>query len=167
MYIVRIFRHLTALVSGLVLSGVTLAGPLHDAAEIGNLQAAQMLIAQSSDVNAVDEHGIWPLLGAAHHGNARLVELLISHGADVQQTDAYGYTALHAAAAQAQLAVARRLIAAHADINARDISGFSALTYALRSGSPEMVQLLRQHGGMPCRSGIGKPRLHNAHWQGA
>ncbi len=67
----------------------------------------------------------------------------------MQQTDSYGYTALHAAAAQAQLAVARDLSAAYADINARDISGYSPLTYALQSGSPEMVQLLKQHGGKP------------------
>lgn len=149
MSMVRILRHLTVSLGGLAFGAMAVAGPLHGAAETGNLQAAQKLIEQSSDVNAVDERGIWPLLGAVHSGNTHMVDLLIRHGANVRQTDAYGYTALHAAAAQAQLAVARRLIAAHADINARDISGFSALTYALRSGSPEMVELLQQHGGKP------------------
>ena len=43
----------------------------------------EALIANSSDIRAVDNNGFTPLHMAAYNGHREVVELLISQGADV------------------------------------------------------------------------------------
>lgn len=59
------------------------AGPLHDAAERGDLEQLKRLIAQGSDVNARDENEATPLHWAVYRGHITVARLLIAHGADV------------------------------------------------------------------------------------
>ena len=64
-----------------LLSGFVVAEPLHDAAKEGDLEKAKSLIAEGSDVNAVDNMGATPLYFAQNGGQKDMVELLIKHGA--------------------------------------------------------------------------------------
>ena len=65
--------------------------PLHWAARVGHKEVAELLIATSADVNAIDQLGrtgwaawhVTPLHEAAYHGHKEIAELLITAGADV------------------------------------------------------------------------------------
>jgi ankyrin repeat protein len=63
--------------------GVTL---LSSAAINGRTNMARLLIARGAHVNAVDQHGMTPLLYAASidYGDSGMVDLLIQSGADVK-----------------------------------------------------------------------------------
>ena len=54
----------------LVIGSSALAGPLHDAAEQGNLNEVSLLITQGADVNAKDQQGLTPLHQAVSPGSA-------------------------------------------------------------------------------------------------
>lgn len=66
------------------------------AARSGALEAAKLLIAADSDVNALSAFGTSPAIMAVHGGNAQLLALLLEHGANIEDASS-GYTALHAA----------------------------------------------------------------------
>ena len=109
------------------------AGPLHDAAETGNLNQVQQLVAA---------------VAAVTDGNTATVALLLKLKANPNQADQYQYTALHEAASLGYRDVAELLIDAKAGVNARDINGITPLGYALRSSSQEAVTLLQDVGGI-------------------
>jgi ankyrin repeat protein len=69
-----------------------LAGPLHDAAQKGDLTQVKQLITEGANVNAKDKNGITPLHSAAvgdhmavaellFWGHDQMVEFLKQHGA--------------------------------------------------------------------------------------
>ena len=123
------------------------AGPLHDAVEAGNLNKVRQLIEQqASDINGIDQRGIWPLLAATTNGNVEMVKLLLDLQADPNRLDQYRYSALHEAASLGFPAVVKVLIEAKAEINVRDINDITPLGYALRSSSTEAATLLQQAG---------------------
>ena len=84
------------LVSLFALSSVQ-AGPLHDAADKGNIDEVKRLIAQGANVNAKDKHTVTALHWAADQGHTAVVELLIAEGADVNAKSKDGSTPLWAA----------------------------------------------------------------------
>lgn len=55
---------------------------IHCAADYGQTEVLQILLANGADVNAKDKHGITPLLNAIFEGHARAVKLLLEKGAD-------------------------------------------------------------------------------------
>ncbi|MEE8216502.1 MAG: ankyrin repeat domain-containing protein, partial [Acidiferrobacterales bacterium] len=68
---------------GVLLPQTALAGPLHDAAENGDLDKVKRLIGEGADVNARDDYSLTPLHFSAGAGHTAVVELLIAEGADV------------------------------------------------------------------------------------
>src|SRR5262249_15411433 len=104
-----------------------------------------LLLDAGAPVNAKDAQGYTALHTAAFRGRAEIAKLLIDRGADVNGTASDGFTPLHQAAWRGNCAVARLLLAAGADVNARDDKGRTPLSWAKHA---EMVQLLREHGGM-------------------
>ncbi|MBV9612805.1 MAG: ankyrin repeat domain-containing protein, partial [Acidobacteriaceae bacterium] len=56
---------------------------LHTAVRLGQLSAAQQLIAAGADVNARDAAGNTPLIEAARSGNIAIARLLLTRGAEV------------------------------------------------------------------------------------
>jgi len=111
-------------------SGLT---PLHFAAGAGHKEVAELLIANSADVNATDlGEGRTPLHQAAEWGHIEVVELLIRSGAyvnaqitDVPSEGAWVF-----------------------------LTGLTPLDLALFEGEFEIKELLSKHGGY---SSMGKP----------
>ena len=83
--------------------------PLHLAANKGNKEIAELLLAKGADVNAKDKFGWTPLHEAAVGGHVALVELLLANKADVNAKDEKGWTPLKYAAGSNQKAVVELL----------------------------------------------------------
>ena len=124
--------------------------PLHRAADEGNVDQIQSLIASGADINAKNERGETPLhkavLGRGDHKS--LVRLLVAHGANPNAKDQIGNTPLYKVAQWASIDVAEVLISAGADVNAKNKDGKTPLTMAIEKGHQEVVDLLRKHGGV-------------------
>jgi hypothetical protein len=117
---------------------------LYRALSLGHKEIAVLLLDAGAPVNDKDHLGCTLLHWAAFWGQDEIARLLIERKADVQARACDGCTPLHEAARLGTCAVAGVLLAAGADVNARDDSGRTPLGRAER---PEMIRLLRAHGG--------------------
>ncbi|KAJ6186470.1 hypothetical protein N7519_007771 [Penicillium mononematosum] len=119
---------------------------LQAAAERGQLEAVQTLLAANADVNAPPAEflGQTALQAAAGKGHLKVVEALLAAKADVNASLAKGgQTALHMAARGGHLHVLQALLAAEADVNASLAEGRqTALHMAARGGHLQVVQAL-------------------------
>lgn len=88
---------LLSILTGPALSSA-LAGPLHDAAFIGDINEVKRLIAEGINVNQKDNDGRTPLHWAALNNHKVVAELLIAHGAKVNVKDKDQRTPLQRAA---------------------------------------------------------------------
>ena len=70
-------------IAAVVLVGTAFAGPIHDAARKGDIEAVKQHLAAGRNVNAKDDKGRTPLHRAAREGHKEVAELLIAAGADV------------------------------------------------------------------------------------
>jgi len=86
------------------------------AAEVGDAQSAQHLLAAGADVNDTAADGSSALVRAAFAGHPAVARVLIDAGADVNTAGA-GYTALHAATLRGDLATVNALLVKGADPN--------------------------------------------------
>jgi ankyrin repeat protein len=115
-------RFLSALVAAaaLLAGGLpALAGPLHEAAETGDIDQVKQAIAEGADVNQADYASRLPLYLAASKGHAAIAVLLIEKGADVSmEYPLLRWRPLHAAAYAGHLDVVEILIEHGADVNA-------------------------------------------------
>ena len=68
--------------------------PLHQAADFGRKEVAELLIANGADVNTEDNDGYSPLHYAAMNGLEEIAKLLITKGANVNAKDGKGRTPL-------------------------------------------------------------------------
>ncbi len=76
--------------------------PLHHAAKGGREFELACLLAEGSDVNAIDGWGLTPLHSAATSGQAACIARLVAAGADLEARASVG-TPLHAAAENGQV----------------------------------------------------------------
>jgi len=128
-----------------MLMGTAFAGPIHDAARKGDIEAVKQHLAAGRNVNAKDDKGRTPLHRAAREGHKEVAELLIAAGAALNWKDKEGKTPLYHAARWGHTNIAALLIAAGADVNAKDDKGRTPLDRAV--GYTEIIALLRNHGG--------------------
>jgi hypothetical protein len=137
---------------------------LFAAADGGQLQAVQFLLAHGADPNAWTRLAIRlplgpaasPLYVAARHGNNGLVAYLKTHGADLDAastnpSSATCSTVLIEALCEDDLTAARSLVEAGAEVNRRSNAGPPPLTLALRAPKDRLalVELLLRHGADP------------------
>ncbi|HKV28972.1 MAG TPA: ankyrin repeat domain-containing protein [Candidatus Acidoferrales bacterium] len=122
--------------------------PLALAAFFGHRDAAQWLLANGAEVNAVAKNptGYTPLTGAVARGDTEIVHLLLSNGANAAHRYGAGYSALHEAAVGGRLEIAKLLLDHGADSNARTDDGQTPLSMADAKGQTEAAALLRQRG---------------------
>lgn len=83
--------------------------PLMRAAQMGDLEIAQTLIAHGADVNAQDDDGHTALMFAAEKGGTGMVDTLLRAGAKGGLRDRAGETALTLAQQGRHTALAKRL----------------------------------------------------------
>jgi len=127
--------------------------PLQNAVVLGNIAAAELLLANGADVN-----GAWqgntvesrktPLSLAAERGNKGMIELLLAKGANVNAPDRNNdvYTPLHHAVQQGFKTAAEVLLAHKADVNARSRDQLTPLHNAAGRGFNAVAELLLAHG---------------------
>jgi len=110
---------------------------------------AVLLLDHGADPNARDDSGETPLHKAVRHGRSFQPLLLLSRGADVNARNNQGETPLHSTWYPE---VATILLDHGADVNAVDRQGRTPI--AKWAHKPNMVALLRAHGGKPARRGL-------------
>lgn len=116
--------------------------PLHLACFFGQPEAAEILIRQGADANAVSRNRIGVIHSAAASRNVALVTLVLQAGADPNLQQQGGYTALHEAAMHNSVERAQALLDAGADRSIRSDDGLTAAEMAAQKASKEVLELL-------------------------
>ena len=135
--------------------------PLHEAAQSGQLDVIETLLAEGSDIEAQDRGGDTPLIvaagrsgrgftalhAAAYGGHLEIVQIVLDHGAAINDQDNEGRkTALHMAAEENHLEVANLLLTLGAEVDLPDLQGLTAASLATVKAFEEMLILLRLNG---------------------
>lgn len=121
---------------------------LMKAVKNNDVAGVRTLIAQGTDVNALDANEDAPLIIAAYNGYTEIVQRLLEAGADVSVVDpGMKATALHAAAYAGHAEAARHLIAYHIDIDKQGpYNGYTALHDAIWQNNVETARVLIEAG---------------------
>jgi len=117
----RIFLLVLILISFGLLAGcasLNAADSLHNAAEVGDINAVKDHLKKGVDVNARDSVGWTALMRAVSYGHTEIVKVLIAKGADVNVKGFEGWTPLIGAIRKGDTEIAKILIAKGADIDA-------------------------------------------------
>jgi ankyrin repeat protein len=104
--------------------------PLLFAAQQGDRQSAEALLAAGADINDADASGASVLLVAIHSGHGELAQLLLDRGANPNAAGA-GYAPLHAAVLRGDPALVKAILAKGADPDARLESGTPVRKYGV------------------------------------
>jgi len=134
---------------------------LHCAAEEGETDVVEVLLAAGARAGATDTSGATPLHWAL---NRRTIELLVESGADVRAKDDCGWTALHGVA---DPRLADALLGRGADIEARDLRGRTPLhtvgSWEPKQSAEHIVAFLIDKGAnIGAKTRDGQTRLHEA-----
>ena len=121
--------------------------PIYLAAKQGNLAAVRSLIAEGSDVNAVNASGRSALMSAVFFRNRGIVKELLIEGANVDSADAQGRTALMIAVVVKDIKMIDLLLAAGADVGIEDKTKNTAITLAERTKNKKLINLLEDSTG--------------------
>ncbi len=145
----------TPIVMCVVLLGPVLAGPvqgadldaaLMNAAERGDLQATDRLLAQGANVNTTNMYAGTPLIAALRSGHIDVARVLLSHKADVAYRPWAGEEAIHCAARLGDASLLATILAAGGNAAAVTPQGETTLTLVISSGNLDAVKLLVEHG---------------------
>lgn len=149
-------------------SSVAFAGPLHDAARIGDTGEALALIDGGADVNALDDFGETPLIRSILDRQEGVAILLLERGAKANGRNQGGFTPLHAAAHSGMAEIAVLLLDGGADVNDQENkAGVTALSVASEEGQVAVVKLLIDRGAdLEAAEQNGYTPLTRALWRG-
>ena len=116
---------------------------LRKAAQDGDIQAVEDLLAKGANVNAKDDKGRTALLWVAPaRDNPEMAKLLLAKGADVNAKDNAGETALMIAASQSNPGILAALLDAGAEVNAQNNEGGTALMAAAFRANLDEIKIL-------------------------
>jgi ankyrin repeat protein/uncharacterized RDD family membrane protein YckC len=133
---------------------------LFQAAIVGDIEKAKVLISRGANVNARDKEGTTPLFYALESGKMDFATMLIDKGADVNASVPGWDTPLIDAVVRKNTAIAKLLILKGADVNARDAEGETALHHAVNNGDKNITELLINNGAnLNVKDGIGNTAL--------
>lgn len=119
------------------------------AARKGQESCIKLLLDGGANVNLQTKYGLIALIQAVVHGHESCIRLLLNAQADLNVTFRDGVSALHMAAMLMRVGIFKLLLETEGcDLLARDNINRTALWYAAKSGSLEMVQLLRNRGNV-------------------
>lgn len=126
------------------------AGPLHEAASVGDLSKLKPFLERNPELaNLRDENGATMLHWAVDGNQKAVVELLLAGGADVNARKRNGVTPLHVAVALNRSDLAQLLLDKSANPNAKDQLGRTPLSLAQRKGLTSMIALLESRTSAP------------------
>lgn len=117
--------------------------PLHLACFFSQPEAAEFLLQQGAEANAVSPGRIAVIHSAAASRNATMVKLVLRAGANPNLQQQGGYTALHEAAMHNSVERAQALLDAGADRTVRSDDGLTAAEMAEQKGNREVLELLQ------------------------
>lgn len=123
-----------------VLTFPALAGPVSDAAKIGDVAELERLLDAGGDSNEADSFAP-PIHLAAMFGHVDVVRLLAARGANLDATSSLG-TPLHAAVQFGKVESIRALLSLGADPDGRDNVGYTPLIRAASKPSVPIVEAL-------------------------
>ena len=101
--VTRLLARCSLVLVALTWASPVFCGPIHDAADKGDLEKVKALLKESPDlVSSKDSNSLTPLFKAAFSGHKHVVELLLANGAEVDPKDnSNGLTPLYVAARMA------------------------------------------------------------------
>ena len=121
---------------------------LHDAANVGDLEISQLLIAHHADADARDADGNTPLHLAASAGYSSVAKELLQRGAMCNLYNNERQSPLHVAIMEEKAECIKALFHGGADPNLLDTTGWGEppLHMACRRGKVGMARILIEHG---------------------
>jgi ankyrin repeat protein len=148
-------------------ASAALAGPLHDAAQDGDIGRTKQLLDQGVNVAEPNSAGEPALLIASLAGHADVVALLLERGSDIEVRNKGGLTALHAAAYGGNLEVVKLLVAKGAAVNDnKNFYHMSPLHAAAEEGHADVVAfLLANKADVEATERNGYTPLSQAGWR--
>lgn len=122
--------------------------PLHKAAETGQVDVIETLLANAADVNARDPVGRTPLFLATEENQFAAMKLLIRAGAKANYKDSLGRSPLHVVAQGGRAEAIPMLLEILADVNASDSQGRTPLHLAAQRhpADPKVLTALLNAG---------------------
>ena len=120
---------------------------LADAAMNQDKQSVRSLLQLHADVNATEADGTTAMHWAARLNDLEIADLLLGAGANVKAANRFGATPLSLASINGNAAMIQKILKAGEDPNrvASD-AGDTALMLAARTGKPDAVKVLLEHG---------------------
>ncbi len=119
---------------------------LFQAINLRGPEAVKEVLANSADVNAINEYGQTALHWAADKGFTDIVQLLLENGANANAVGFCHQTPLHDAARRGYIDIARLLLENNANIDAVDNCENTPLAWAEKDSQIETMQFLLDHG---------------------
>ena len=110
------------------------------ACEVGNTDAATILLERGANINHADNESMTALLSACEQRQTQTGEMLIERGADVNLASNDGWTALMFAAQSGHDDCVRALLEKGADVEA-NVRGITAADWVKRLGRAEVERL--------------------------
>ena len=92
------------------------SSPIVIAADVGNANVVEMLLANGANINDTDEQGLTPLMKASLYNYTNIIELLLSRGVDIHEQNTNGATAILYASLHSQKDAIQLLMANGASI---------------------------------------------------
>lgn len=127
-------------------AAVTNLTPLHVAVKTNNAPAAQLLIENGADINALggmEVEDCTPLHFAVEYAQYEILCMLLYYGADTSIRNIYGMTPfMYAAYVNADMEMQEELLKYEADVNLVDINGYSTLWLVMNYRNPLVLELL-------------------------
>lgn len=92
------------------------SSPIVIAADVGNANVVEMLLANGANINDTDEQGLKLLMKASLYNYTNIIELLLSRGVDIHEQNSNGATAIMYASLHSQKDAIQMLMANGASI---------------------------------------------------
>ncbi|MCP4133998.1 MAG: DUF1963 domain-containing protein [bacterium] len=137
------------------------ATPLIMAAESGNLQIVTLLLDAGADISICDNFGRTALTTAVYRNHPEVVQVLLERG---EKPDAIagpflGTTILIHAANKGYLELVRLLLEKGSNVNMKNKSEETALTLAKQKGNSNMIELLKEFGGVESTRKVSRNKV--------